>query len=80
MENIKFNVAMLCAYLGGINTDQLADAAGIERNHMAAIRAGRATVTGEDIIGMSDATYSMAPALGKQPIEVRQIETSKERQ
>jgi plasmid maintenance system antidote protein VapI len=55
MENVKMTVAMLCAYTG-LSTDALADKAGIDRNHLKAIRAGRATMTADDILGLSDAS------------------------
>lgn len=64
MGNIKMNIAMLCAY-AGLSTDALADVAKIDRNHLKAIRAGRATMTAEDLIALSDATG----------IDVRSIET-----
>ena len=69
MENVKMNVAMLCTYMKK-TTEELAKAAGIDPYHLAAVRAGRAKMTGSDLIALSDASG----------IEVRSIETSAERQ
>lgn len=69
MDNVKMNVATLCAYMN-MNTDGLADAAEIDRNHLKAVRAGRAKMTADDLIGLSDATG----------IDVRSIETSTQKQ
>jgi transcriptional regulator with XRE-family HTH domain len=55
MENVKMDIAMLCAYMK-LSTEALADKAGIDRNHLAAVRAGRAKMLADDIIGLSDAT------------------------
>ena len=55
VADIKFNIAMLCAYMS-MTTDQLADASCIERNRLNSIRAGRTKMSGEDLIGLSDAT------------------------
>ena len=68
MENIKMNIAMLCAY-SGLSTEALADKAGIDRNHLKAIRAGRATMTADDLLGLSDATG----------IDIRAIETKNQK-
>lgn len=68
MGNIKMNIAMLCAY-SGLSTEALADAAQIDRNHLKAVRAGRATMTAEDLIALSDATG----------VDVRSIETKAEK-
>lgn len=55
MENVKMDIAMLCAYMK-LSTEALADKAGIDRNHLVAVRAGRAKMLADDIIGLSDAT------------------------
>ena len=55
MENVKMNIAMLCAYTN-LSTEALADKAGIDRNHLVAIRAGRAKMLADDVIALSDAT------------------------
>lgn len=48
-------IAMLCAYTG-LSTEALAQKAEISVNHLQAVRAGRATMTADDLIGLSDAT------------------------
>lgn len=55
MTEIKMTVAMLCAYKGWSN-EKLADEAKIDRNHLNAVRNNRATMTADDLIGLSDAT------------------------
>lgn len=55
MEGMKMTIAMLCAYTG-LSTEALAQKAGISTNHLQAVRAGRATMTADDLIGLSDAT------------------------
>lgn len=69
MQKIKLNVATLCAYMG-MTTEQLAEAANIDKNRLAAIRAGRVRISGDDLLGLSDATG----------IPVANIQTSKELQ
>lgn len=69
MTKIKLNVATLCAYMK-MTTEQLADKAHIDRNRLLNIRAGRTTISGDDMLGLSEATG----------IPFENIETSKEGQ
>lgn len=69
IRNIKLNVATLCSYMG-MTTEQLAEAAKIDKNRLAAIRAGRVRISGDDLLGLSEATG----------IPVANIQTSKELQ
>lgn len=69
MDNIKMNVATLCAYLG-LSTAELADKAEIKRDHLLAVRSGRARMTADDLLGLSDASG----------IDVHNIETSPAKQ
>ncbi len=69
MTKIKLNVATLCAYMG-MTTEQLADKAHIDRNRLQNIRSGRTTISGDDMLGLSEATG----------IPFENIETSKEAQ
>lgn len=69
ITEIKLNVATLCAYCG-MTTEQLADASGIDRNRLLAVRAGRVRMSGDDLIGLSTATG----------IPMRNIQTSKDMQ
>ena len=65
----KFNIGMICAYLK-MNTSELAEAADIDFNHLAAVRAGRVKMSADDLIALSDASG----------IDVRQIETDPSKQ
>jgi hypothetical protein len=49
---VKMTVAMICAYLK-VSTDELADMAQIDRNHLRAIRAGRSKMSADDLMGLS---------------------------
>ena len=69
ITTIKLNVATLCSYMG-MTTEQLAEAAGIDKNRLASIRAGRVRISGDDLLGLSGATG----------IPVANIQTSKELQ
>lgn len=69
ISEIKLNVATLCAYMG-FTTDQLAEAAGIDKNRLASVRAGRIRMSGDDLLGLSMATG----------IPMKNIQTSKELQ
>lgn len=69
MTEIKMNVATLCSYKD-MTTAELAKAAGIDVTHLNAVRAGRAKMTADDLIGLSDATG----------IDVRNIETRNDKQ
>lgn len=68
LEEIKLTIAMLCAKTK-LSTEALADKAGIDRNHLAAVRAGRARMLADDVIALSDATG----------VDVRSIETKAEK-
>jgi transcriptional regulator with XRE-family HTH domain len=54
----------------GFTTDQLAEAAGIDKNRLASVRAGRIRMSGDDLLGLSMATG----------IPMKNIQTSKELQ
>lgn len=69
MTKIKLNVATLCAYMG-MTTEQLADKASIDRNRLSNVRAGRTMMSGDDLLGLSEATG----------IPFENIETAKEKQ
>jgi plasmid maintenance system antidote protein VapI len=68
-EAMRINVRMLCAYMH-VTTEELAKRAGINANHLKAVQAGRATMTADDVIALSDVAG----------IDVRQIETAKDKQ
>lgn len=55
MPEIKMTVAMVCAYMK-LSTHGLAEAAGINELHLDAVRAGRARMTADDLIGICDAS------------------------
>ena len=55
MSALKLNLAMLCAYMG-MNTRDLAKAAGISETHLVNVRAGRTALTADDLLGLSNAT------------------------
>lgn len=55
MENIKFNVKMLGAYMD-MSIEKLAELAGIKPQHLQDISAGRVKMTGEDIVKLSQIT------------------------
>lgn len=69
MEGIKLNVATLCAYMG-MTTEQLAEHCGIGVAHLINIRQGRAKMSADDVIALSNGTR----------IAVDHIETAKEKQ
>jgi len=69
MKDVKMNVATLCAYKK-MTTEQLAIAADIDVNHLCAVRAGRARMTADDLIGLTDVTG----------IDIHNIETKPEKQ
>ncbi|MBQ9613783.1 MAG: hypothetical protein IJV14_14535 [Lachnospiraceae bacterium] len=52
IRDIKMNVATLCAYTG-MSTQELSIAAEIKPTHLMAVRAGRARITGDDLLGLS---------------------------
>ena len=55
MTEIKMNVAMICAYKK-CSTRELARLSTINETHLEAVRAGRAKMTADDIIGICGAT------------------------
>lgn len=69
IKTIKLNVATLCAYMG-MTTEQLAESAEIDKNRLNSIRAGRTRISGDDLIGLSNATG----------IPMENIQTAKEMQ
>lgn len=69
MDEVKMNVATLCSYKD-MTTEELALAAGISPVHLKAVRAGRAKMTADDLIGLSEATG----------IDVKNIERRPEKQ
>lgn len=52
MEDIKFTVKMLAAYMQ-MSIEQLAKETDISVNHLQNISAGRAKVTGDDLVKLS---------------------------
>lgn len=69
MEDIKLNVATLCAFMG-MNTEQLAETCGINKQHLINVRQGRATMTADDVVALAKGTG----------ISVDHIETAKDKQ
>lgn len=69
MDGIKMNVATLCAYLN-MATDDVAKKIGVKPDHLKAVRAGRARMTADDLIGLSDLSG----------VDIHNIETSPEKQ
>lgn len=55
MTEIKMNVACLCAYMR-VTTDELADMANISRSRLMGIRTGRIRMSGDDLLGLYEAT------------------------
>jgi transcriptional regulator with XRE-family HTH domain len=55
MNEIKMNVACLCAYMR-VTTDELADMANISRSRLMGIRTGRIRMSGDDLLGLYEAT------------------------
>lgn len=66
MEGMKMTVAMICAYLK-LSTDELADRANIDRNHLRAVRAGRAKMSADDLLGLSEAANVEPTAIETDP-------------
>lgn len=52
MEEIKFTVKMLAAYMR-TSIEKLAEAAGIEAEHLSNVSCGRAKMTADDIVKLS---------------------------
>lgn len=69
MEDIKMNVKTLAAYMH-TTIEGLAELAGISKNHLQAVVAGRAQMTADDLISLKRATG----------IPMENIETSRSRQ
>jgi len=55
MEDIKFNLKMLGAYLD-ISLEKLAELAGIKPQHLQDVSSGRVRMTADDIVKLSKAT------------------------
>lgn len=55
MEDIKFNIRMLAAYMK-MSTEKLAEKAGISPDHLKNVSAGRAKMTGDDLVKLSEFT------------------------
>ena len=55
MEDIKFTVRMLAAYMR-MNIDELAKNAGISAEHLSNVSCGRAKMTADDIVKLSEFT------------------------
>lgn len=53
MENVKLNVRALCAMLG-MNLKELAEASGIEYNHLRLVSCGDARMLAEDLMSLSE--------------------------
>jgi len=59
MEEIKFNIRMLAAYMK-MSIEKLADEAGISVSHLKNVSAGRVEMTADDIVRLSE--YTGIPA------------------
>ena len=55
MENIKFNIKMLCAYMD-CSLEALAEKAGINPQHLYDVSSGRVRMTADDIVKLSAVT------------------------
>ena len=55
MENIKFNIKMLCAYLD-CSIEKLAEMANIKPQHLLDVSAGRVRMTADDLAKLSQTT------------------------
>lgn len=69
MENIKLNVATLCAFMS-MSTEELAETCGINKQHLVNVRQGRAKMTADDVVALAKATG----------IPVDNIETARDKQ
>lgn len=70
---VKMTVPMICAYLN-VSTDKLADMAQIKRNHLRAVRAGRARMTADDLLGLSIAANLKPEEIERAPEKQRASE------
>lgn len=52
MEEVKFNIRMLAAYMK-MSTEELAEKAGINVTHLRNVSAGRVKITADDIVKLS---------------------------
>lgn len=59
MEEVKFTVKMLAAYMR-MSIEKLAESAGINTDHLLNVSAGRVKMTADDIVKLSD--YTKIPA------------------
>ncbi len=55
MEEVKFTIRMLAAYMR-MNMEQLAEKAGISIDHLKNVSAGRTKMTADDIVKLSNFT------------------------
>lgn len=55
MEDIKFTVKMLAAYMR-MSIEKLADNAGIDAEHLSNVSCGRVKMTGDDLVKLSNFT------------------------
>ncbi len=55
MENVKLNVKSLAAMLN-ITIEELAERAGLSKDHLKSVSSGRAIMTAKDIIRLSEVT------------------------
>ena len=55
MENVKFNIKMLCGYMD-CSIEKLAELADIKPQHLLDVSAGRVRMTADDIVKLSIAT------------------------
>ena len=55
MEEVKFTIRMLAAYMK-MNTEMLAEKAGISVDHLKNVSAGRTKMTADDIVKLSNFT------------------------
>ena len=59
MEDVKFTVKMLAAYMR-MSIGKLAESAGIEPEHLLNVSCGRVKMTGDDLVKLSN--YTGIPA------------------
>lgn len=55
MEEVKFTVKMLAAYMR-MSIEKLAEGAGISKDHLLNVSAGRVKMTADDLVKLSDFT------------------------
>ncbi len=55
MEEVKFTVKMLAAYMR-MSIERLAEQSGIKADHLLNVSAGRVKMTGDDVVKLSEFT------------------------